>query len=108
MADQESSAGAVWRAMLSASAGAAAVFVLDRAFFKKDKQYLEHAVGLVERRVDRLEAMALRAKVRRDGLPPAVDDDTGVDRDAELFRRLAPDYDEVDFSDLEVDDEYEV
>lgn len=106
MADEDSPGSAVFRAMLSASAGAAAVFVLDRAFFKRDKQYLEEAVGLVERRVDRLEAMALRAKVRREGLPPAADDVIGVDRDAELFRKLAPDYEEVDFSELEDPDEF--
>jgi hypothetical protein len=105
VAEQESQGNAVLRSILSASAGAAAVFVLDRAFFKKDANYIVAQMDTLERRIDRLEAMALRAKIRRDGLPAASSDEIGVDRDSELFRKLAPDYGEVDFDALEIDDD---
>ena len=73
MADEPEKTGTiVLRSVITASAGAAAVFVLDRFLFRRDEKPFFTAVEDLDKRVNRLENLALQARreVPRQPLPP--------------------------------------
>lgn len=58
MAEGEESTGAsVWRSVLAASAGATAVFVLQKWFFQRDEAPILEALESLETRVARMEGV---------------------------------------------------
>lgn len=68
----ESTGSSILRSILAASAGATAVFVLQRWFFRRDEAPLVAAIDSLETRVARIEG------ARAAALPPSPQEDAQV------------------------------